>query len=343
MLFITVILLLTLLFTRQSSRTADHFGPAVTNQLKGFAILAVVLGHIGYFLAPDPSFLYPLSILAGVGVNLFLFLSGFGLTSSQQAKPLTPSAFYRKRLPKLYLPLWLVITALFVLDYFILRRSYPLTEIIHSYLGYFPRADLTQSLDSPLWYFTFILTYYLIFPLLWFKKRPELTALLIGLISYSMLMLKLPLNPDVQYLYRLHWLAFPLGMLFALYINKIHFRPRKMIKWIILAASTAIFAYTAVHSNVGAAPWREQLTSLVTAASLLIIFALGRFNFRLLSVFGLFSYEIYLIHWPLLSRYRLFYRPDPTYLGTVLYLLLFLAIGYLIKKGPGLIARNPKD
>lgn len=321
----------------------SYFTPAVTNQLKGFAILTVVFGHIGYFLAPDPSFLYPLSILAGVGVNLFLWLSGFGLTSSQLAKPLTPSSFYRKRLPKLYLPLWLVLTALLMIDFFVLHRNYPLNEIIHSYSGYFPRADLTQSLDSPLWYFTFILFYYLIFPLVWFKKRPALTVLLVGAISYLMLTLKLPVNPDIQNLYRLHWLAFPLGMTGALFINNFHYRPSQPAKWIILAASTAIFAYTAVHSNVGAGPWREQLTSLITTASLVLIFALGRFNFSLFNVFGLFSYEIYLIHWPLLSRYPLFYHPDPTYLGTVLYLLLFLAIGYLIKKGSGGVARSPKD
>ena len=47
-----------------------------TNQLKGVAILMVIFSHAGYFLSTDTRFLYPLSVAGGVGVNLFLFLSG---------------------------------------------------------------------------------------------------------------------------------------------------------------------------------------------------------------------------------------------------------------------------
>src|SRR3989344_1884092 len=61
-----------------------------TNQLKGLAILMVIFSHIGYFLDSSDKFLYPLSVAGGVGVNIFLLLSGFGLTSSALNKSHSP-------------------------------------------------------------------------------------------------------------------------------------------------------------------------------------------------------------------------------------------------------------
>ena len=57
--------------------SVDH-----TNQLKGIAIMMVIFSHIGYFLDSGKAFLYPWSVAGGVGVNIFLFLSGYGLTIS---------------------------------------------------------------------------------------------------------------------------------------------------------------------------------------------------------------------------------------------------------------------
>src|SRR4051812_35906082 len=68
-----------------SSLTKEH-----TQELKGIAILTIIFGHIGWLLAKDHQFLFPLSALSGVGVNLFLFLSGFGLTLSEKKKQLKP-------------------------------------------------------------------------------------------------------------------------------------------------------------------------------------------------------------------------------------------------------------
>jgi peptidoglycan/LPS O-acetylase OafA/YrhL len=96
---------------------------SLSKELKGFAILAIIFGHIGYFLSVDKSFLFPFSVLAGVGVNLFLFLSGYGLTVSQIQKNESIGVFYKKRLPKLFVPFWIVLISLFLANYLFFRRK----------------------------------------------------------------------------------------------------------------------------------------------------------------------------------------------------------------------------
>lgn len=302
----------------------------VTSELKGFAIFTVIFSHIGYFLSSDPRFLYPFSILAGVGVNLFLFLSGFGLAFSHFNSPISPFSFYKKRLSKIFIPLWIIITIFLLTDFFVLHRSYPLPEIIYSFLGFYPRADIFLNLDSPLWYFSVILFYYLIFPLVYIKKFPLLSPILVLTLSLLVLNLPLPINVDVLKLYKLHFLAFPLGMLFGLTIQNFRFKLNRVLKFLILTIAVLIFIFTSVNSGVGQDSNIEQSISLLTTLSLLIIFSLSKFNFKLLSFFGVYSYEIYLLHWPILSRYNLFLGL-PSFLMITLNLLLLIFLAYILQ------------
>lgn len=139
--FIAIFLVAFLALIRKQ-KNKEFFSVAVSQELKGFAILAIVFSHIGYFLSTDTRFLFPLSILAGVGVNLFLFLSGYGLTISSFGKNLSIGQFYERRLLKLFIPLWLVLAALFLLDYFALGKFYSWSYTINAMFGLFLHADL---------------------------------------------------------------------------------------------------------------------------------------------------------------------------------------------------------
>lgn len=302
----------------------------VTNQLKGFAILTIVFSHIGYFLSSDNKFLYPYSILAGVGVNLFLLLSGFGLTISHLKSPLSPLAFYKKRLLRLFIPMWFIITIFLIMDFFLLNRSYPMLEIIRGFLGFYPKANLYINFDSPLWYFSVILFYYLIFPLIFVKKFHWISPLLVLLVSILALNLELPIDNGLIEIYKVHTLAFPLGMLLGLAILHIKFKLNKFLKLLILSMTAVVFLYTSVHSGVGEDPKIEQGISLITTLSVVLIFTLSRFNFKLFSLFGIYSYEIYLLHWPILSRYNLFIGLPP-FLEVTLNIALILILGYILQ------------
>src|SRR3989339_968480 len=139
--FIAIFVIALLVSIRRKEK-AETFPLTVTQELKGIAIFAVIFSHVGYFLSTDHGFLFPLSILAGVGVNLFFFLSGYGLTQRAHKAKLSIAKFYQKRLLKLFTPFWIVIVILFLLDFFLLHITYSWPYNIRSVFGLFPSADL---------------------------------------------------------------------------------------------------------------------------------------------------------------------------------------------------------
>lgn len=324
-------------------RTSFDLASNQTNELKGIAILMVIFGHTGYFLASDTRFLYPLSVASGVGVNLFLFMSGYGLTISASKSSSSPLTFYLKRLSKIYPPMWMIIALLLILDFLLLGRTYTWEVVWQSFTGFFPNADIFTSLDSPLWYFTFILSYYLIFPWVFIKKQPIISAVTILILSYFILnFINLPINRDVVTLYKVHYLAFPAGLVFATLLQSplktklANLNLDKKLAWIFkllaMAVLVYIIGYTAIHSGIGENLKAEQQTSLITMFALVILTMLKPIQSQLLVLLGIYSYEIYLIQWPLMYRFDFLYKYLPPSLATLLYLLVFIAFGLLLNK-----------
>jgi peptidoglycan/LPS O-acetylase OafA/YrhL len=345
-----VILVIAIILSLRKKKPDEFFPISTTNELKGLAILTVLFGHIGYFLISGNLFLFPLSTISGVGVDLFLFLSGYGLTFSAMKKSRTIGNFYKDRLLKLLVPFWIVLIIFFLLDFFILNKTYTFTYIISSFLGFFPTADMYSDINSPLWYFTFILFYYLIFPLVFNKKHPWLSALGIYLISYLLLTLNFGFMSGVKYFYGTHYWAFPIGILAGglLYntktLQELTSRAIAKIKtnnfliilknigyWILVLALIFIIAYNS-YSGMGRSNGHEQLISIITTLSFVLLFLLKNKEIKLFNLLGLYSYEIYLLHWPILSRYDIFFKSLPGYLAMVLYLILFIFLGWLLKK-----------
>ncbi|MEK7070846.1 MAG: hypothetical protein AAB966_03500 [Patescibacteria group bacterium] len=143
------------------------------------------------------------------------------------------------------------------------------------------------------------------------------------------------------------FLSFPLGMLFAALLNP----PSGLLKTTIdnlrskikhPYASTVlrlvglIFAgftlyYFYYHSQVGRGWQLEAAASLANVIAILVIFILKKINFGALAIFGAFSFEIYLLHWPLLWRYNLLFGRLPAGVATLIYLGIFIGLGYLFK------------
>lgn len=337
----TVILAVVILLSIKKDSHPHLMGISNTNELKGLAILMVIFSHIGYFLDSADKFLYPLSVAGGIGVNIFLFLSGFGLTFSELKSPNSILGFYLKRLKKIFIPMWTVLIITLSLDYFLLEKSYSAQISIKSFFGFFPNADIYSSINSPLWYFTFILCYYLVFPLLFLRKQSILTAFMILLLSFLILNFDLLTNiidKDVLKLYKLHYLAFPLGIAFAVLQNSknnltsIIQEVNSKLRYFLIILLVLSISYTAINSGVGEEIKYEQFISLITMTFFILIILFKKFKFQFLVLLGVYSYEIYLIQWPLLYRYDFLYKFLPAYLATSFYLGLFLIIGYLINK-----------
>jgi peptidoglycan/LPS O-acetylase OafA/YrhL len=313
-----------------------------TQELKGFAILTIIFGHIGYFLSVNQEFLFPLSVLSGVGVNLFFFLSGYGLTFSQLKKSEGIFSFYTKRLTKLFVPFWIVLGILFLMDFFILGKVYTASFTLSSFFGIFTQANMLTDFNSPLWYFSLILLYYLLFPLLFSKKRPWLTALYL----YVAVWLLVYINPSslsgVIGLYQVHLWAFPLGVFFAWLIftkksfferyKDIYIRNQRYLYPIVILSLLGSIGYLAIHSNVGEVDYIEQATSIITMFAILLLFLVKKRESKLFSLFGFFSYEIYLFHWPFLSQYDFLYTHFPGWFATLTYLVFFILIAMVLRK-----------
>ncbi len=341
--FFIALFLVILLASFRGFAKDGFFSFEESEQIKGLAILAIFFAHLGYSLAADQRYLFPLSVLGGVGVNIFLILSGYGLTVSQLGQPLSRLQFYKKRLPRLFVPMWVVLVLLLLADELILKRGFPLPEIGFAAIGLFPRADLFTSINSPLWYFSLILFYYLIFPLIFVKKYPWLSVVGLVVVTYLILSLSIPIHADTLILYKLHSLAFPLGVLLAIIKCRIDFRFPIFFRMLLSVLLIGVIAYTALESGVGKGLRIEQGVSLVTATSIIGLFVISRIRFGLLTVFGRYSYEVYLIHWPLVSLYLAFlYQIMPPFLATGVSLAITLFLAWSLAAGEKIVRQKIK-
>ncbi|MFZ4648643.1 MAG: acyltransferase family protein [Patescibacteria group bacterium] len=346
----SAILLVGILVSIRWRKDQGILSPDVSQELKGVAILLVVFSHIGYFLASDTRFLFPLSIAAGVGVNMFLFLSGYGLTISSTKSDDTILQNYRRRLGKLYVPMWITGIIFVILDLVLLGKTYQWQYLMNSALGFFSSVNLYADLNSPLWYFTLIIFYYLLFPVVFFKKLPWLSALVLYLVSYLIVNDPPSIIYGVVHMYKIHLIAFPLGMIFAWILakpsiinifTKINEKKYWLARVFLVLLSIVIAVYTAFHSNVGLGI-REELMSMVTVLALSLIFILKKVSFKSFYWIGFFSYEIYLLHWPIMYRFDFLYKYTPSWLATALYLLIFIGLGWVLQLVTGLILKKKK-
>ncbi len=333
------------------------FPPSTTNELKGWATILVVTSHIGYFLFANHQFLYPLSNIAGVGVDLFLFLSGFGLVASFYKKPLTTWDFYKKRLLKIFIPLWIILIAFLLLDKFLLNQTYQLRTVIESFFGIFRHADIYQDINSPLWYLTLILFYYLTFPFVFMRERPGISALLWLLAGYYFTNANFGYFAGVNHLHAWHIAAFPLGVFFAGLVNNPSMRLKKIsewsqnvrlrtpsiVRWILrilaIVALLLAISYWTIHPGVGGNKWVVQTISLITLVEISLVVWLKPIRFRLLEWLGVYSYEIYLLHWPLLYRYDFILSRLPAGVAVAVGFIWIFGVSMLLRYLSNLIGK----
>lgn len=334
-------------------RPQGAFSPAASQELKGVAILGVLFGHIGYFLVSDYHFLYPISLGAGVGVNVFLLLSGFGLTTGMLNRRLPALEFYRRRMIKVFIPFWLALGLFLLMDALLLGRDYGLAYMLRSALGWFPRADMQQDINSPFWYISWMLMYYVVFPLVFDARRPWLTALATFAIGQGLVWWAPAPIEQVRRLYEVHTVAFPLGVLLAWWLHSPKQAPsprvERFLAWrdqlprlphtLLCGLLLAVVCLTLYKHGVNKGVWREQSISMITTCALILLFMLKRVEFGLVALVGEYSYEIYLLHWPLMARYDLLYPLMPAWAATALYLALFLALGWLMQRLTGPIGQ----
>ena len=114
-----------------------------TQYIKGLAILLILICHV--------SFSY---IGGGIGVGLFLIVSGYGLQYSYEQKKL--KGFWKNKLFKVYIPYWIFTILWVTIDYF-LGIKHGIRNVGFSLLAY------QNSIDTTMWYMGILTFWYLTF------------------------------------------------------------------------------------------------------------------------------------------------------------------------------------
>ena len=353
-LIVIAVLIAVVLFTFKRAKHTDLFPVSVTQELKGLGILTVVFAHFAYMLVTNADFLFPLSIIAGVGVDLFLFMSGYGLTVGMLKKPLPIFEFYKRRVIKIFIPFWVAIILIFAANAIFLDIHYTVPYMIQSLLGWFPTAEGFNDVNSPFWYITWMMMFYILFPLVFSTKRPWLSAIILSVIA-TLIGVYNPLEMGDNWLHRLHTVAFSLGIIFAWLLfetkdkeNKLvvylkEFRNKaKFTPYIVIALMLGVVVYMSLHTTanhwptltaiLGKGYFVDQLTSIVIMFAFIVIFSLKKFDNKFLSIYGLYSFEVYLIHWPLIGRYDIFFDIFPAWAAVIAWLITFIVVSWLLQK-----------
>lgn len=368
-----IILVVAVFMSAGKKQASSPLPKETSNELRGLAILGVLFAHLTYGKFYGTEFLFPVGIWGGIAVDLFFLLSGYGLAASAIYHAKTPLDFYKKRLLKIFISLWLSLLIVFVLDALLLNRFYPFSEIMAAFFGFFPVADLWQSVNSPLWFLTPLLFYYFLFPFIFRLKHPFVSILLMFLTSILAFWPGWPVSEQIAKFYQLHCLAFPSGFLLAsLLVSPQEVCPlcgRRQKCWFWLAAKKIkgwlgkepkqkrlagilarikgwsaywrfslmvvlffLACYFGYFSSVGRGIWMEQSVSLLVMVCVLLIFIIKKTKFRLLEYFGIYSMEIYLLHWPLVSRYDIFFKFLPPAWATIAYLATVMLLAVLFNR-----------
>lgn len=167
-----------------------------TKILKGIAILMVVVEHIGQVL--DIGIVNP---LGPIGVFLFLFLSGYGLTCSYQLKGRV--GFLQKRVLKVYLP-YAFTVLLFVGWCYLINMYHSISEIVQ----YFVLVKLPQG---SYWYLVLLFYWYIIF----YISTYYMNALLKMGMIFIVATLVIIVVHDFNRLFIWQFASFPAGVIYA--------------------------------------------------------------------------------------------------------------------------------
>ena len=270
------------------------------DELRGAAIVLVILYHIGGVLVWQ-NFLH-----GDVGVDLFVILSGVGLTLG--SRPEGVGSFLKRRLIRIFPAYWIVLSVFLWADIHFLQLHYSPLDIGAHYLGvqaWFGDV-IGLGINDSFWFVTLIVSVYLIYAVLRpVLNRPDLVVFWGGSISAT-----------VAYAYFLTGQAGCFGHVglrlpgfFGGLLIGILLRDGRLE--IPLSAYFAVGLVVAIYvPYTHGIVFYSELTAFALAIGYLFLWqakapaaavsSVGRY----LRFFGKYSLEIFLIHQPLIGAYN---------------------------------------
>ena len=170
-----------------------------TNQMKGLAIIIVIVHHLSYHTIENSSDLIIFRDSGFLGVALFLVLSGFGLSLSLQKKGI--KNFFTKRLTKVYVPFLFAMLLEVFLNKLIFNKD---NNIFNKLFNIFFNVML---IDRNMWFIVFIILWYgITYLIFWLNLSNLLKICFLCSVSLGMLLV-----PQIIEVWKFNAFSFPLG------------------------------------------------------------------------------------------------------------------------------------
>jgi peptidoglycan/LPS O-acetylase OafA/YrhL len=321
------------------------------DELKGLAMVLVIVYHIGGIFG------WQNWVHGEVGVDIFLIVSGFTLAHTSRDMPW--SEFLRRRLLRIFPAYWVALGFFILLARYFFETRFSTSNLVTHVLGIHGVAlwdrGAFSAINDSFWFITLILLMYLIFlPLRKHLADPSRvlgTGLLLSAVSFwiydeaqhhggsSQLVMRIP--------------AFFIGLVAAQLFTaeKTEFRVTSRLVLGLLAVAYVGWwrGFFWFYAFGGPA----VIIAYLLARQSLLKHPDGRFLLGAFALTGVYSYEIFLFHQPLIRDYnRLFWsralgidQPNDFQLGIgiIVGLALTWAISWALHRGTNfLFARKPK-
>jgi peptidoglycan/LPS O-acetylase OafA/YrhL len=267
----------------------------------------VILGHLWVHVADTQ----PKFVFSGDGVALFLIVSGYGLMSSYQNRPMV-GVFLLKRLRRVMVPYWIITIFLIVLDYFFLKRTYSLQDIAMTVLG-LNINQATHHIDYVRWYITFLLFWYIsfLFAISVFKDMGRLLFLMVCAVTFFLF------DYYISHLGFYQFAAFPIGCIISVYWYRINSALSRKPRYFLAGGFIALFVVIIYKSmsSIMLQPYVpgvvfdalcEVNSILFSLAWIIFVAVLGFQGYcnTFLCFCGKISYELFLLHGAFLIKYN---------------------------------------
>ena len=252
---------------------------------KGIATVAVLFGHIGQFTGLN-GVEYP----AGVGVSIFLILSGFGIAYSLQKNGI--KGFWGKRLLRVYLPYILVESAWMIIK----QPSLSFWDVVFD-------LTLVKPLYQFGWYLRFIVVCYLFIWLVYALLKNEKARILVLFALFTVwFVIKSTVWIDsTPFLEARQAFAFPIGALLA--IKKTDLKIKLPVYLLMIFFSTAIYLLLHIESlglhNLPVIVYNviTLFTCVVCAIGVIgLVYKLKILQNKGMIHLSVIAYEVYIIH-----------------------------------------------
>lgn len=305
---------------------------ACTDQLKGIAIVLVILCHLHIYNIIN----FPFVKYAGAwGVAVFLLLSGYGLVQSYLINGIEKN-YFRRRFNKI-IPAYFIITFLWIcLDVFVFHKFYTVKTIFMALVG----LNFSRSIDSSMWYLTFILLWYVIFYIVFKIPINNLFKVALLLLASCIFMFHSHYDnftTSINYQFKLHSCTFPLGVCLGLYYAKMLSVIKDKATIIISITgilSICLFLITSFLFAIYPKVIIHFFQNILFAVGCIIIFMLlDRYEIKskILMFIGSISYEMYLFEYAFIKKYPILSISANILLSFLFFLTLLILCSLLLR------------